>query len=83
MTTEMTALKKKMIADYIRMLTHLDNDAKVVLIKALADSMQEKETKSEPTWKKLYGAWDGDETAEELVAWLRTSRNFNRADVQF
>lgn len=58
-----------------RMVKDLSADVKLELISKITDSLKEttKEVKDD-SWKKLFGAWESEESAEEI----RPSRNTNR-----
>ncbi|MFP4026125.1 MAG: hypothetical protein ACLFVR_16510 [Thiohalospira sp.] len=68
------------IADnYFGMIKNLSVDVKLDLISKITDSL--KKTKTENTddsWKKLFGAWESDQSAEEIIKELRASRHINR-----
>ena len=62
-----------------RMVKDLSADVKLELISKITDSLKEttKEVKDD-SWKKLFGAWQSEESAEEIIEEIRSSRNTNR-----
>jgi len=63
---------------YFDFLKNLNPDSKLDLISKLSQSLKEKSTSAEITLESLYGAYESEETAEEIIAELRASRVFNR-----
>jgi hypothetical protein len=53
------------------------------LVKLLTKSINNPEQKKEKSIKHLYGAWSGDETADEIIEDIRNSRVFNRKIIEF
>ncbi|MEO6549948.1 MAG: hypothetical protein ABIN94_18240 [Ferruginibacter sp.] len=67
------------IADYyFRFLKNLKHDSKLELISRLSESLKTGEKREETSLQSLFGAYKSDETAEEIIAELRSSRIFNR-----
>lgn len=68
------------IADnFFSMIKNLSADVKLELISKISNSL--KGTKKEirdDSWKTLFGAWQSDESAEEMIEMIRASRNTNR-----
>lgn len=62
-----------------RMVKDLSADVKLELISKITDSLKEttKEVKDD-SWKELFGAWESEESAEEIIEEIRASRNTNR-----
>ena len=62
-----------------RMIRNLSTDVKLELINKISNSL--KGTKSDvkdDSWKELFGAWESENSAEEIIADIRTSRYTNR-----
>jgi len=74
------ATEKIDIAENIfRMVKNLSADVKLELISKIADSLKERnEDEKDDSWIKLFGAWESDESAEEIIEGIRSSRNTNR-----
>ncbi len=74
-----SSTQHRSLADYYyEFLKDLNSDNKLDLISKLSQSLKEKETVPETTLESLFGAYQSDETAEEIIAELRASRLFNR-----
>jgi hypothetical protein len=74
-----TDLKFNLIDNYLQLLKNLSLESKVELIKKLSDSLKgSKKTKGKST-KSLYGAFISKKSADEIIATLKSSRNFNRS----
>ncbi|MEK7249499.1 MAG: hypothetical protein AAB209_03650 [Bacteroidota bacterium] len=65
------------VDSYFGLLRHLDPEMKRELIKKLSDSITTTPS-SEDELDSLCGAWEGEETAEELIKLIRESRTFDR-----
>ena len=62
-----------------RMVKNLSADVKLELITKITDSLKgtKKEAKDD-SWKKLFGAWESEESAEEIIEGIRANRYTNR-----
>lgn len=62
-----------------RMVKNLGADVKLEIISKITDSLKEtKEETKDDSWKKLFGAWESEESAEEIIEEIRASRYTNR-----
>lgn len=62
-----------------QMVKNLSSDVKLELISKISKSLDD--TKNKPTdnsWKKLFGAWESDKSAEEIIEEIKESRFTNR-----
>jgi hypothetical protein len=67
------------LADYYFVfLKNLNPDSKLDLISKLSQSLKENEIIPQTSLQSLFGAYKSDETADEIIAMLRTSRKFDR-----
>ena len=68
-----------MAENIFRMVKNLSADVKLELISKITDSLKgtKKEAKDD-SWKKLFGAWESEESAEEIIEEIRASRYTNR-----
>lgn len=67
------------VADfYYDFLKNLNSASKLELISKLSLSMKETQPIPETPLQSLFGAYKSDETADEIIAELRSSRVFNR-----
>jgi hypothetical protein len=73
-----TDANTKLLNSYVGLLQNLSTDNKLELISKLSQSIKSTSKKKKSSFYQAYGAWDQDETADELVQKIRGSRNFNR-----
>ncbi len=67
------------VADfYFGFLKNLHPDSKLDLISRLSQSIKTSDLSSEVSLQSLFGAYQSDETADEIIGQLRASRVFNR-----
>ena len=67
------------LADYyFSFLKNLNQESKLDLISKLSQSLKASENKEDTSLQSLFGAYESDETAEEIITELRASRIFNR-----
>jgi hypothetical protein len=70
---------RNLIADnYFGMIKNLSSDVKLELISRISDSLREPSSQENDSWKKLFGAFDSKQTAEEIIDDLEKSRFTNR-----
>jgi ribosomal protein L18E len=68
----------KLLDNYFSFLKNLSSDNKLELIARLSKSMKtSKKTKKEVSLSSLYGSWESEESADEIIAELKSARNFN------
>ena len=66
---------RNLIADnYFGMIKNLSPDVKLELISRISDSLREPSSQENDSWKKLFGAYDSRQTAEEIIDDLEKSR---------
>jgi len=68
------------IADnFFDMIKNLSTDVKLELISKITDSLKATKKEAEDdSWKKLFGAWQSDQSAEEIIEEIRASRHTHR-----
>ena len=66
------------VYNYFDMISLLNPDYQSELINLLSKSLAKKTVKREKSISHLFGAWIGEETAEEMIDNFRKSRVFNR-----
>lgn len=68
------------IADnFIGMIKNLSVDVKLDLISKITESLKTtKEASKDDSWKDLFGAWQSDESADDLINEIKSSRYTNR-----
>lgn len=72
----MDAVEKKILNNYLGLLERLNPTMKLNLIERLKKSVETSTSSS--NIKSSYGAWASEESAEELISSIRSSRNTNR-----
>ena len=74
-----TILRPMNIADYyFGFLKNLKHDSKLDLIAKLSESLKTGNKNDDSSLNSLFGAYKSEETAEEIVSSIRTSRTSNR-----
>lgn len=72
-------LDTNLVDSYYTLLKSLSPNNKLELIARLSKSMKTtKKKEKEVSLESLYGSWESDQTADELVAELKAARNFSR-----
>ncbi|MBF9255215.1 hypothetical protein I2I11_18095 [Pontibacter sp. 172403-2] len=68
------------IADnFFGMIKNLSADIKLDLISKISDSLREQKRElKDDSWKELFGAWQSDQSAEEMIEKIRASRHTDR-----
>ncbi len=67
------------LADYyFGFLKNLNTDSKLDLISKLSQSLKKNDEVSDTSLQSLFGAYQSEETADDIIAELRASRVFNR-----
>ena len=68
-----------LVDSYYTLLKSLSPNNKLELIARLSKSMKTtKKREKEISLESLYGSWESDQTADELIAELKAARNFTR-----
>lgn len=79
-----TDINTILIENYFSLLENLSSDSKLELIAKLSKSMKSsRKTKKEVSLNALYGSWESEQTADEIIADLKSARNFNRQREEF
>jgi len=55
------------VDNYFGMIKNLSPDVKLELISRISDSLREPFSQENDSWKKLFGAYDSKQTAEEII----------------
>jgi hypothetical protein len=72
-------INKTLIDHYLSILENLSVDSKLELIARLSKSMKSSEkTKKEVSLSSLYGSWESEQSADEIISEIKSARNFNR-----
>lgn len=76
---ETTDKSKSIIDNYFTLLKSLSPDNKLELIARLSKSMKSsKKLKNEVSLSSLYGSWKSEQSADEIIDELKSSRKFTR-----
>jgi hypothetical protein len=63
---------------------NLSSDVKLELISKISKSIDTtKDLPQDNSWKKLFGAWESDKSAEEIIEEIRAARFTNRQIEEF
>lgn len=74
-----TEINKALIDNYFALLKNLSPENKLELIARLSKSMRNSnKAKKEVSLRSLYGSWVSDQSADEIIDELKSSRNFER-----
>ncbi|MDP3929787.1 MAG: hypothetical protein Q8R57_12250 [Bacteroidota bacterium] len=68
----------KLVDGYFKLLENLAPKYKLELISKLSKSIKVDFNNSNSKFYNSFGAWNSDETAEELISELQSSRKFER-----
>lgn len=72
-----------LIDGYLRLLDNLSPGNKLDLISKLTLSVKTDITDRKKSFYKAFGAWDSNQSADEIIKDIRHSRTFNRKRVTF
>jgi hypothetical protein len=62
-----------------RMIKNLSFDVKLELISKISNSLKGNQSGvKDDSWKELFGVWESQKRAEEIIQDIRSSRNTNR-----
>ncbi len=72
-----------LIDGYLRLLDNLSANNKLDLISKLTLSVKTDVTDRKKSFYKAFGAWESEQTADDIINGIRESRTFNRKIEQF
>lgn len=78
-----TLVENNMVEAYLALLSGLSNSGKKLLIKRLNASMKVDQKSVYTDFEAAFGAWQGDESAEQLIENIRQTRTENPARATF
>ncbi|MBL7974183.1 MAG: hypothetical protein JNJ85_04695 [Candidatus Kapabacteria bacterium] len=67
-----------LVDGYLRLLDNLSPSNKLDLISKLTLSVKTDISEKKNSFYKAYGAWDSEQSADQLITDIRNSRTFNR-----
>lgn len=73
----------KLVDGYFAMLQNMSAENKRALIARLTKSLKTEKAENPNGLEASFGAWEGEETAEELAAGIRNARTFTRKNEAF
>jgi hypothetical protein len=76
-------LNINLIAMYFELLKNLSIDSKLELITKLSNSMKTKKQKKNSSLRSLYGAFESEQSADEIISDIRQSRVFTSKRAKF
>jgi hypothetical protein len=82
-TMKTVDINTKLIDSYVGLLKNLSISNKLDLISKLTQSLKSDMAKGKSIFYKAYGAWDSNESADELISSIRSTRTFNRNIEEF
>lgn len=71
-------LKFDLVDAYLKLLNSLGAESKRELISKLSDSLKGSNKNNSSSFKKLFGAFESERSAEQIISDLKGSRNFTR-----
>ena len=71
-------MSTSIIDSYMVFLETLNPDARLDIISRLTQTLKSEVKPKENLFLKSFGAWSGNESADEIVNGIRSSRTFNR-----
>lgn len=75
-------IKINLVDSYFLLLKNLSPDHKLELISRLSKSMATSDSKSDQSWKSLYGAMVLDQPVDDFVDGLKRDRHFIRKSIE-
>ena len=76
-------INTKLIDSYISLLKNMSTQNKLDLISRLTNTVKTDLEQEKSDFYKAFGGWDKNESAEDLIQTLRSSRTFNRTIEEF
>ncbi len=67
-----------LVEGYLRLLENLNPSMKLDLIARLSLSLKDEIESKKKNFYEAFGKWESAESAEQLIALIEASRNFNR-----
>lgn len=75
----METKKFNIVEGYFKMIKNLSRDDKLDLINKISDSLKVDEAQGkDDSWKEFFGAWESEDSAEEIIGGIREDRYTNR-----
>lgn len=76
-------INKRLVDTYFSMLKNLSQNNKLELIERLSNSIRtSKRKKTAKSIDALYGSWESEKSADEIIKEIEDARNFNRKEIE-
>ena len=72
------SINNHILDNYLAFLETLSPGAKLDIISKLTQSLKSEVKPKENLFDRSFGAWEGNESAEDIINGIRESRTFNR-----
>ena len=72
-----------LIEGYIKLMNNLSPSTKLDLISKLTQSVKTDISKKKNSFNEAFGAWESDQSAEEIIKEIKDSRTFNHQIEKF
>ena len=79
----MSVAERNIINSYSTMFNGLSSLSKIELIESLTKSLKKEKTSKIDSFYKSFGAFSDEKSAEEIIADIKTSRNFRNNEISF
>ncbi|MEX0779931.1 MAG: hypothetical protein WD491_09995 [Balneolales bacterium] len=78
-----TDVNSKLIDSYIALLKNMSSQNKLDLISKLSQTVKKDIHEASPDFYQAFGGWDENESAEDLILNIKSTRTFNRKIEEF
>ena len=78
----MNAAERRILDNYIGLMKGLSSEMKLQIIENLKDSLVDKNPEKS-RFKSAFGSWKSEDSAEEIIEFLKSNRATNRQIEQF
>lgn len=76
-------INKQLVDTYYSMLKNLSQNNKLELIERLSKSIRtSKKEENKDSLDSLFGSWESQKSADEIIKEIEDSRNFNRKEIK-
>ena len=74
---------RHIVETYSGLFEGLNYLSKIELIESLSKSLKKEKTTKDSKFYKSFGAFESDKSAEDIIADIKTSRNFRNKEIKF
>jgi len=79
----MNIVDRNLVESYSTLLEGLSASNKLELIERLSNSLAIEQTEREEAFYKSFGAFASDQSAEEIIQEIKSSRQFRKREIEF